>query len=143
MIGLIISGHGNFATGLHSSLKLIAGEPINVEYIDFEETDSIETLREKYYTSLKALDNCDSILALTDLAGGSPFKTLVEIKTEIEKSMEVIGGTNLPMALEISMTKDILDDLSSLVESALEVGKNGVVKFEFIVHEDVELEDGI
>ena len=57
--------------------------------------------------------------------------------------MEVIGGTNLPMALEISMTKDILDDLSSLVESALEVGKNGVVKFEFIVHEDVELEDGI
>ena len=25
MIGLIISGHGNFATGLHSSLKLISG----------------------------------------------------------------------------------------------------------------------
>lgn len=143
MIGLIISGHGNFATGLHSSLKLIAGEPINVKYIDFEETDSIETLKEKYYTSLKALDNCDSILALTDLAGGSPFKTLVEVKTEIEKSMEVIGGTNLPMALEISMTKDILDDLSSLVESALEIGKNSVVKFEFIVHEDIELEDGI
>ena len=57
--------------------------------------------------------------------------------------MEVIGGTNLPMALEISMTKDILDDLSSLVESALEIGKNSVVKFEFIVHEDIELEDGI
>ena len=143
MIGLIISGHGNFATGLHSSLKLIAGEPINVEYVDFEETDSIETLKEKYYTSLKTLDNCDSILALTDLAGGSPFKTLVEVKTEIEKPMEVIGGTNLPMALEISMTKDILNDLSSLVESALEVGKSGVVKFEFIIHEDVELEDGI
>ena len=143
MIGLIISGHGNFATGLHSSLKLIAGEHVNVEYIDFEETDSTETLKEKYYTALKSLDNCDSILALTDLAGGSPFKTLVEIKTEIEKPMEVIGGTNLPMALEISMTKDILDDLSSLLESALEVGKNGVVKFEFIIHEDVELEDGI
>lgn len=143
MIGLIISGHGNFATGLHSSLKLISGEAINVEYVDFEETDSTETLKEKYYTSLKTLDNCDSILALTDLAGGSPFKTLVEVKTEIEKTMEVIGGTNLPMALEISMTKDILDDLSSLVESALEVGKSGVVKFEFIIHEDVELEDGI
>ena len=113
------------------------------EYVDFEETDSTETLKEKYYTSLKTLDNCDSILALTDLAGGSPFKTLVEVKTEIEKPMEVIGGTNLPMALEISMTKDILDDLSSLVESALEVGKSGVVKFEFIIHEDVELEDGI
>ena len=143
MIGLIISGHGNFASGLRSSIKLIVGEPVNVEYVDFNESDSTETLKEKYYTSLKAIDNCDSILALTDLAGGSPFKTLVEVKTEIEKPMEVIGGTNLPMALEISMTKDIIEDLHSLVESALEIGKNGVVKFEFIAHEEVESEDGI
>ena len=27
MIGIIISGHGNFGTGLQSSLKLIAGGP--------------------------------------------------------------------------------------------------------------------
>ena len=143
MIGLIISGHGNFASGLHTSLKLIAGEPCNIEYVDFEETDSIEDLRKKYYTSLKNLNNCNSILALSDLAGGSPFKTLVEVKTEIEKSMEVVGGTNLPMLLEISMTKDIIDDLHSLSESAIEVGKSGVVKFEFIIHEDDESEDGI
>lgn len=143
MIGLIISGHGNFASGLRSSLKLIAGEVINVEYVNFEESDSTEILKEKYYDSLKSLDNCDKILALTDLAGGSPFKTLVEIKTEIERPMEVIGGTNLPMALEISMTKDIIDDLSLLSESALEVGKSGVVKFEFISHEEPECEDGI
>lgn len=143
MIGLIISGHGNFASGLRTSIKLIAGEPCNVEYVDFEETDSTETLKEKYYASLKNLNNCDGILALSDLAGGSPFKTLVEVKTEIEKSMEVVGGTNLPMALEISMTKDIIDDVSSLSESAIEVGKRGVVKFEFIVHEYIECEDGI
>lgn len=143
MIGLIISGHGNFASGLRTSLKLIAGEPCNIEYVDFEETDSIENLREKYYVSLKNLDNCNKILALSDLAGGSPFKTLVEVKTEIEKPMEVVGGTNLPMILEISMIKDIVDDLHTLTESAIEVGKNGVVKFEFIAHEDDESEDGI
>ena len=143
MIGLIISGHGNFASGLHTSLKLIAGEPCNIEYVDFDETDSIEDLRKKYYNSLKNLNNCDSILALSDLAGGSPFKTLVEVKTESEKPMEVVGGTNLPMLLEISMIKDVIDDLPSLTESALEVGKSGVVKFEFIAHEDDESEDGI
>ncbi|GAA0752361.1 PTS galactosamine/N-acetylgalactosamine transporter subunit IIA [Clostridium sartagoforme] len=143
MIGLIISGHGNFASGLRTSLKLIAGEPCNIEYVDFEETDSIEDLRKKYYASLENLNNCDSILALSDLAGGSPFKTLVEVKTQIEKPLEVIGGTNLPMLLEISMTKDIIDDLKSLSQSAIEVGKSGVVKFEFIVHEEEESEDGI
>lgn len=143
MIGLIISGHGNFASGLHQSLKLIAGESCNVEYIDFEGSDSIEDLKKKYYISLENLNNCHSILALSDLAGGSPFKTLVEVKTEIKKPMEVIGGTNLPMLLEISMTKDIIDDLHSLSESAIEIGKSGVVKFEFTVHEDNESEDGI
>lgn len=143
MIGLIISGHGNFASGLRTSLKLIAGEASNVEFVDFEETDSIENLRRKYYIALNKLNNCESVLALTDLAGGSPFKTLVEIKTEIEKPMEVIGGTNLPMLLELSMTKDIIDDLYSLCDSALDIGKNSVVKFEFISHEDIECEDGI
>ncbi|MDU8967143.1 PTS sugar transporter subunit IIA [Clostridium tertium] len=143
MIGLIISGHGNFASGLHTSLKLIAGEPSNIEYVDFEETDSIDDLKKKYYTSLKNLRNCDNILALSDLPGGSPFKTLVEVKTEMDKPIEVIGGTNLPMLLEISMLKDVIDDLYSLSESAIEVGKNGIIKYEFIAHEDDESEDGI
>ena len=143
MIGLIISGHGNFASGLHTSLNLIGGEHSNIEFVDFEKTDSSEDLKKKYHTSVKNLDNCDAILALSDLAGGSPFKTLVEVKTEIEKPMEVIAGTNLPMLLEISLTKDIIEDLHSLTESAIEVGRNGVVKFELIIHKDDESEDGI
>lgn len=143
MIGLIISGHGNFASGLHTSLKLISGESNNIEYVDFEETDSIEDLRKKYFNSLQNLDHCDSILALSDLAGGSPFKTLVEIKTEIDKPMEVIAGTNLPMLLEISMTKDISDDLNFLTESSIGIGRSSIVKFNFLVHEEIEVEDGI
>lgn len=143
MIGLIISGHGNFATGLHTSLKLIAGDPSNIEYVDFEESDSTDSLKEKYYKALDNLAGCDKILALSDLAGGSPFKTLVEVKTEIDKPVEVIGGTNLPMALEVSMTRDFIDDLSALASTAIEVGRTGVVKFEFTVHEDNDCEDGI
>ena len=143
MIGIIISGHGNFATGLHSSLNLIAGNPDNMEYVDFVENDSTETLKQKYINSFKNLSNCDSILALTDLTGGSPFKTLVELKTEIEKPLEVIGGSNLAMILEVSMAKDFIDNLSELTETALEVGKNGIVKFELLTHEELECEDGI
>lgn len=143
MIGLIISGHGNFASGLRTSLKLIAGEQENIEYVDFEETDTTDTLKAKYYTALKSLDNCDEILALSDLVGGSPFKTLVELKNEIEKPMEVIGGTNLPMILETSIGKDIVEDLDSLSNRAIEVAKSGIIKFKLILHEDVECEEGI
>lgn len=143
MIGIIISGHGNFATGLRSSLNLIAGNPANVEYVDFIETDSTETLKEKYMNSINNLNNCNSILALTDLTGGSPFKTLVELKAAVETPLEVIGGTNLAMVLEVSMAKDFIDDLSALAETALEVGKNGIIKFELIEHDEEDCEDGI
>ena len=143
MVGLIISGHGYFASGLKNSLKLIAGEFSNIEFIDFEETDSVDTLKNKYYEALERLNDCESILALSDLAGGSPFKTLVEIKINLDKPMEVISGTNLPMLLETSMLKDITTDLSALSESALEVGRNGVLKYSYIIHEEIELEDGI
>lgn len=143
MIGLIISGHGNFASGLQTSLKLIAGETSNIEFIDFTEIDSIESLTKKYYTSLNRLENCDSILALSDLAGGSPFKTLVELKTTINKPMEVIAGTNLPMILEIAIIKNITEDIYSLCESALNIGKNGITKFEFKSHKDDICEGGI
>ena len=35
MIGLIVTGHGHFASGLTSSLKLIAGEPkAGVEHLE-------------------------------------------------------------------------------------------------------------
>ncbi|MGL5414262.1 MAG: PTS fructose transporter subunit IIA [Clostridium sp.] len=143
MIGLIISGHGHFGTGLQSSLKLIAGDTTNAEFIDFEENDSTESLKEKYICALKNLESCTSILALTDLAGGSPFKTLVELSTEIDKKMEVIGGSNLPMILEIAMGKDIFDDLDMLSETALNTGKDSIVKFELIQHTEDNDEDGI
>ena len=35
MIGLIVTGHGNFGSGLTSSLNLIAGEQENYQYVDF------------------------------------------------------------------------------------------------------------
>ena len=44
MIGLIVTGHGNFATGITSSFRLIAGESPDYEAVDFLPEDSIEML---------------------------------------------------------------------------------------------------
>ena len=32
MLGLLVTGHGHFATGLNSSLELIAGAQANVQF---------------------------------------------------------------------------------------------------------------
>lgn len=77
MIGLLVTGHGHFATGLGSSLKLIAGEQENVEFVNFEEGHSIEVLKNNLVNALEKLSACDGVLVLSDLPGGSPFKTAV------------------------------------------------------------------
>lgn len=35
MVGVIVTGHGNFATGILSSLKLISGEQQHIVGVDF------------------------------------------------------------------------------------------------------------
>ena len=37
MIGLVVTGHGHFADGIHTSAQMIAGENEYVRYINFEE----------------------------------------------------------------------------------------------------------
>ena len=47
MIGLLVTGHGHFADGIHTSANMIAGESEYVRYVNFEEGMSTEQLAEK------------------------------------------------------------------------------------------------
>ncbi|MEG0526564.1 MAG: PTS fructose transporter subunit IIA, partial [Longicatena sp.] len=44
MIGIIVSGHGNFATGMNSAMKLLNGDCKELRCIDFLEGTSFEDL---------------------------------------------------------------------------------------------------
>ena len=48
MIGLVVTGHGHFADGIHTSAQMIAGENDYVRYINFEEGMTPEQLAEKF-----------------------------------------------------------------------------------------------
>lgn len=142
MIGLIVTGHGHFASGLTSSLNLIAGEPTNYVAVDFEATDSVEDLAKKLTEAMESLKDCGSILVLSDLAGGSPFKTSVEIGFP-RGNVEVVAGANLGMLVEINLTRGFIEDVKTLADSAVNVGKDQVVRYEFKPVEQVEVTDGI
>ena len=40
MIGIVVSGHINFASGMESAVRAIAGEQEQMTYVDFVETMS-------------------------------------------------------------------------------------------------------
>lgn len=142
MIGLLVTGHGNFGSGLTSSLNLIAGEQEHYQFVDF--TKEVDELREDLTNAMDALKDCEGILVLSDLVGGSPFKTAVEVGFS-RGNVEVVGGSNLPMLVEISMTRKFMSDMSvkELADAAVNTGKDQIVRYEFKPIEQVISDDGI
>jgi len=128
MVSLIITGHGNFATGLYSSMKLIAGDQEEVIAVDFECGQGSEDIKNNIKNAIDTLKS-DNILILTDLAGGSPFNVCALLSEENkDKTIKVISGTNLPMLLEVALSKECIEILD-LVELAKFAAKEGVKEY--------------
>lgn len=73
---VILIGHGQIASGIYSSVKMIAGEFENIRICEFKEGENYEKLDEKLekaYEDLKAYDN---IVVLADIGGGTPLTGL-------------------------------------------------------------------
>ena len=130
MIGLIVTGHGHFATGLTSSLNLIAGEQQDYVAVDFD-GEGTEKITKDLQNALDKLKSCEGIIVFSDLLGGCPFKTAVTLSQGMN-NVKVIAGTNLSMLCEIALSRTMVNDLDALVSSALSVGKDGVQVFETV-----------
>ena len=145
MLGLLVTGHGHFATGLGSSLELIAGAQANVALVNFEADHSIETLKENLNKALDSLKEYDGVLVLSDLPGGSPFKTAVECKFERpDQAIEVIAGTNLPLLIASSTMTAVFESPLDLAEAMIPEGKDSIFRFELVARaEESDDEDGI
>ena len=126
MVGIIITGHSNFATGIASAVKLVAGQQKNLEAVDFPDTYSTEKLTE----ALDKLEECKNIIFFTDIVGGSPFKISAELAATSSKNIKIISGTNLGMLIENVMMRDMDINFDELVETAISTGKQQVLKFE-------------
>ena len=144
MIGIVVTGHGLFAEGMHSSAKMIAGENDHIKYVCFEDGMGLEELGEKLSAAYTELAGNDGIVVLSDLPGGSPFKTAVEVSmNHPDKQIVVLAGTNLPMIITASTMLSFESDPMALADELMFEGKDNVVRFELAVREEVEEEDGI
>lgn len=136
MVGIIVTGHGNFATGVLSAAKLIAGTPEKLIGIDFTENDTVETLEEKIKKGIEELGT-EEILVLADLAGGSPFKVSATIGVSSDKNIKVLSGTNLGMIIETALLRDG-KNLEEVLAFAKESGVTSIQEFEMKAKQEIE-----
>lgn len=126
MIGFILTGHGHFSNGLKSAIDMVAGEQPAFEIVPFEGDKAGEygdTLRAAI---TKMRSECDGVLVFVDLLGGTPFNQSMLVSADVD-NMAVVAGTNLPMLIELIMTRSDSSELGDLVEKAVQVGKDGVI----------------
>ncbi|MCH4283921.1 MULTISPECIES: PTS sugar transporter subunit IIA [Bacillota] len=117
MTGLILVGHGNFASGMHSALRLLNGECEGLVSIDFQEGTSFEDLCEQLNKEIDKFEN-DKVIILTDLPGGSPFKAAA-LATFQYDHVKALTGINFPVLMEIALSKDYTEDIDQLIAQSI------------------------
>ena len=146
MIGLILTGHGEYAVGVGHALEMIAGKQEAFKVVPFRESEPMETLENNLRAAMEELQgSTEGIVVYADLLGGSPFKAAMVASVDF-KDVEVVVGTNLPMLIEIAMFREFASDAKAVVTQSLGSGKEGIqhvvlpMNVEQTIDED---EDGI
>ncbi|HEX4499555.1 MAG TPA: PTS galactosamine/N-acetylgalactosamine transporter subunit IIA [Scandinavium sp.] len=124
MLGIILTGHGGFASGMEKAMKQILGEQSQFIAIDFPETSTTALLTEQLVQAVNALDPQEEIVFLTDLLGGTPFRVASTLAMQ-KAGREVITGTNLQLLLEMALEREGLSSETFRVQ-ALECGHRGL-----------------
>ena len=97
MIGLILTGHGEYAVGVGHALEMIAGKQEAFKVVPFRESEPMENLEQNMRIAMEELqETTEGIVVYADLLGGSPFKAAMMASVAFE-NVEVVVGTNLPM----------------------------------------------
>lgn len=131
MIGLLITGHGNFGSGICSALEVIAGPCENVRFVDFEKDRSVANYQEELDRVLdEMIETGHEVLVLADLLGGTPFKSAVRCGMK-KGHIQVASGANLGMVLEVETARKNMTDPEQLVSCAIETGQQSITRFPF------------
>jgi len=109
---VLLVSHGEFAPGLHSALRMIAGDRDNVLSTSLRDgmgADEYEGQVEKLLTGINPEDR---IVVLADILGGSPLTTAMKVLADhgLISHTRAFGGMSLPMALTLVLTGEALDD---------------------------------
>jgi PTS system mannose-specific IIA component len=126
MIGLVLVAHGPLPEALLESAAMIAGEFEQIAKLALMPGDSLEELVDRLRAAAEEVDSGDGVLILLDLIGGTPSNAATMVTQQREKTCAV-SGVNVPMLLEVLLTRQYQADVKSLTETAYSSGIQGVV----------------
>lgn len=125
MIGILVTGHGNFASGIGSAINMILGTQEEFVTVDFSDGDTKTELEKNINDGFAKLSNCENVIVFCDLISGSPFNTAITYAMKHD-NVKVFFGTNLGMLMELTLNRNMGSSFEELINDAVECGKSQV-----------------
>ncbi|AEB06521.1 PTS system fructose subfamily IIA component [Coriobacterium glomerans PW2] len=125
MVGFVLTGHGKFASGLGSAIDMVAGDQPAFRIVPFEVSAAATYGSDLRSAIAEMRAECEGVIVFVDLLGGTPFNQAMMISQDIA-DVEIVTGTNLPMLIELLLTRGSGSPIGELVAQALAVGKAGI-----------------
>jgi mannose PTS system EIIA component len=120
MIGIVVVTHGGLAGELVAATEHVVGPLAACASISIGADDDMETRRGDIRAAVKAVDQGQGVVILTDMFGGTPSNLSISL---LEKDrVEVIAGANLPMLIKLAEARARLT-LDALASCASDAGK--------------------
>ena len=118
---ILIVGHGEYATGMKSAIKLLTGVDENIDAINLNEelTHNDYTMMVQEYVA-----NNKDLVIFADMTGGAPFQIASReiLLNEESENQFVIGGVSVGCILEVVMNTLVLnseDELKDIINTAV------------------------
>ncbi len=123
-VGVITVTHGRIGNEIVEVAETILGSPaLPIEQFPFARSDDPKHLEARLVEAVRALDDGDGVLILTDLYGATPCNTARRLTRH--HRVRVLSGINLPMVLRVLNYASL--DLETLSHRAAEGGRIGII----------------
>lgn len=124
-IGLIVATHGPLAEAIVAATDLVLGRKTPLKAFAFLPGEEPRVAADRLSAMIKRCDKGAGVIILVDLFGGTPG-TLALSHLD-ERSVEVITGVNLPMAVAAADLKQDLD-LAAASKHIVSTGQTGIMQ---------------
>jgi PTS system mannose-specific IIA component len=116
-VGVLIVTHYRLGEEFLQALRLILPDAPVWEAVSVDPKMPVEDVRGAIAEGLKAADEGEGVLILTDMFGGTPSN--MSLSFHDERQVEVVTGMNLPMLIKLATLREEkpLDELAGFIKS--------------------------
>lgn len=118
---ILVVGHGEYASGVKSGIKLLTGIDEGIEAINLND----ELNHEDFKIIVKEhVENNTDLIIFADITGGAPFQIASReiLLNESSDNQYVVGGVSVACILEIIMNTMVIcseDDTRKIIDDAV------------------------